>query len=80
MLEFRRGFRNLRATTVCRIRSERAPYYSGSLLPTHRSADAECAELQVWPVDEVLATCRLHAVEKIDLDVDPVEARGDSGR
>ncbi|SCF84912.1 hypothetical protein [Streptomyces sp. Ncost-T10-10d] len=57
----------------------RAPFCSGSLLPSTRPADAECAELRVRPVDEVLATFRFHAVEEIDLDVDPVEAGGDSG-
>ncbi|WP_157987199.1 hypothetical protein [Streptomyces atratus] len=57
----------------------RAPFCSGSLLPSTRSAAAECAELRVWPVDEVLATFRFRAVEEIGLDVDPVEAGGDSG-
>ncbi|WP_405752687.1 hypothetical protein OHA19_34010 [Streptomyces sp. NBC_00012] len=56
----------------------RAPFCSGSLLPSTRLADAECAELRVRPVDEVLATFRFHAAEEIDLDVYPVEAGGDS--
>ncbi|MGW3739930.1 hypothetical protein ACWD62_04785 [Streptomyces sp. NPDC005146] len=41
-----------------------------------RSADAECAELRVRSAVEVLAISRFHAVEEIELDVDPVEAGG----
>lgn len=41
-----------------------------------RPADAECAELRVWPVADVLAIFRFHADEVIDFDVDLWELQG----
>ncbi|MET8088490.1 hypothetical protein [Micromonospora sp. NPDC005237] len=41
-----------------------------------RPADAECAELRVWPTADVLAIFRFYAVEEIDFDVDLRELQG----
>ncbi|GHB55656.1 hypothetical protein GCM10010347_27040 [Streptomyces cirratus] len=41
-----------------------------------RPADAECADLRVWPVADVLAIFRFHDDEVIDFDVDLRELQG----
>ncbi|MFF4387308.1 MULTISPECIES: hypothetical protein [unclassified Streptomyces] len=41
-----------------------------------RPVDAECPELRVWPVVDVLAIFRFHADEAIDFDVDLRELQG----
>ncbi|MDX3696491.1 hypothetical protein PV726_40630 [Streptomyces europaeiscabiei] len=41
-----------------------------------RPADAECADLRVWPAAGVLAIFRFHAEDEIDFDVDLRELQG----
>ncbi len=41
-----------------------------------RPADAECADLRVWPTADVLAIFRFHDDEVIDFDVDLRELQG----
>ncbi|MFK0258243.1 hypothetical protein [Streptomyces sp. NPDC090445] len=41
-----------------------------------RPADAECADLRVWPIADVLAIFRFHQDEVIDFDVDLWELQG----
>ncbi|MFF5130999.1 hypothetical protein ACFY41_29260 [Streptomyces syringium] len=41
-----------------------------------RPADAECAELRVWPAAELLAVFRFYAPEEITFDVDLRELQG----
>ncbi|MFE2253039.1 hypothetical protein [Streptomyces lavendulae] len=41
-----------------------------------RPADAECADLRVWPTTDVLAIFRFHDDEVIDFDVDLRELQG----
>ncbi|MFD0212282.1 hypothetical protein ACFVH9_25035 [Streptomyces hirsutus] len=41
-----------------------------------RPADAECADLRVWPAPDVLAIFRLESADEIDFDVDLRELRG----
>ncbi|WP_190094404.1 hypothetical protein [Streptomyces melanogenes] len=41
-----------------------------------RSADAECADLRVWPTADVLAIFRFHADDEIDFDVNLRELQG----
>ncbi|WP_411105111.1 hypothetical protein [Streptomyces sp. cmx-4-9] len=41
-----------------------------------RPADAECADLRVWPTADVLAIFRFHHDEAIDFDVDLRELQG----
>ncbi|MFD3471147.1 hypothetical protein ACFWWM_33310 [Streptomyces sp. NPDC058682] len=41
-----------------------------------RPVDAECPELRVWPVADVLAIFRFYADESIDFDVDLRELQG----
>ncbi|MFE3114912.1 hypothetical protein [Streptomyces niveus] len=41
-----------------------------------RPADAECAELRVWPTADVLAIFRFYSVEETDFDVDLRELQG----
>ncbi|EFL19767.1 hypothetical protein [Streptomyces sp. C] len=55
----------------------------GTVLPVPRAesvlsrpADAECADLRVWPVADVLAIFRFHDHEVIDFDVDLWELQG----
>ncbi len=44
-----------------------------------RPADAETAELRVWPVSDVLAIFRPMSAEEIDFDVDLRELHGQAG-
>ncbi|MFD8494938.1 hypothetical protein [Amycolatopsis sp. NPDC059657] len=44
-----------------------------------RSADAELAELRVWPVPGVLVIFRLVVAEEIDFDIDLRELQGQAG-
>lgn len=41
-----------------------------------RPADAECPELRVWPVAEVLAIFRFGSADEVDFDVDLRELQG----
>ncbi|MFF0302240.1 hypothetical protein ACFYTV_16235 [Streptomyces sp. NPDC004562] len=41
-----------------------------------RPADAECAELRVWPAVDVLVIFRFHSSDEIDFDVDLRELQG----
>lgn len=41
-----------------------------------RPADAECADLRVWPVPDVLAIFRLESADEIGFDVDMRELQG----
>ncbi|MFF3420484.1 hypothetical protein ACFYW9_38365 [Streptomyces sp. NPDC002698] len=41
-----------------------------------RPADAECADLRVWPAPDVLAIFRLESADEIGFDVDLRELRG----
>ncbi|RKS09326.1 hypothetical protein DFP74_5061 [Nocardiopsis sp. Huas11] len=41
-----------------------------------RPADAECAQLRVWPADGVEAIFRFHTPDEIDFDVDLRELQG----
>jgi hypothetical protein len=41
-----------------------------------RSADAECADLRVWPAPDVLAIFRLESADEIGFDVDLRELQG----
>ncbi|MFH9067523.1 hypothetical protein ACH4GM_40950 [Streptomyces coeruleorubidus] len=41
-----------------------------------RPADAECPDLRVWPVTDVLVIFRFHAVDEVDFDVDLRELQG----
>lgn len=41
-----------------------------------RPADAECPDLRVWPIAEVLAIFRFHAADEVDFDVDLRELQG----
>ncbi|MFJ2398131.1 hypothetical protein ACIOTI_36050 [Streptomyces sp. NPDC087843] len=41
-----------------------------------RPADAECADLRVWPAPDVLAIFRLESAEEIGFDVDLRELQG----
>ncbi|MFI6936823.1 hypothetical protein [Streptomyces sp. NPDC050287] len=41
-----------------------------------RPADAECAELRVWPAPDVLAIFRLESADEIGFDVDLRELQG----
>ncbi|QFZ72211.1 hypothetical protein GFH48_02115 [Streptomyces fagopyri] len=41
-----------------------------------RPADADCADLRVWPAPDVLAIFRLESAEEIGFDVDLLELQG----
>ncbi|GEK01534.1 hypothetical protein [Streptomyces sp. 1-11] len=41
-----------------------------------RPADAECADVRVWPVPDVLAIFRLESADEIGFDVDLRELQG----
>ncbi|MGR3867345.1 hypothetical protein ACUXZZ_02025 [Streptomyces graminifolii] len=62
----------------------RSEYSEGdAVMPTPRAgevlsrpADAECADLRVWPTPDVLAIFRLQSAEEIGFDVDLRELQG----
>lgn len=41
-----------------------------------RPADAECPDLRVWPIADVLAIFRFHADDEVDFDIDLRELQG----